>query len=174
MNSEIEAELVHLLKRYKVDMARKSILQFEIAHYSGVKETEMIEVMNYQHSDNDGISLPVGYTSDKTPSIANSYSFRTEKVNKEALRDLSDQLNAVLETWERHEYYLSKLPSQYQNVIRRHYYEDQEWPEVAKALGISTVTAKRLRNRAIRELCTIYGYTKILPDLIGDPVITET
>lgn len=168
MNSKVRQELVHLLNRYHVDMARKSILKYELEHCAKVTEGEMIEAMNFHRTD-DCVSFPIGHKADKTFFIASNITERTTKANSDARNDLSDRLSALIETWERLNHYLSVLKKNDQTVIRLHFFEDKEWAEIATDMKTSVVTAKRSCKRTIDRLCAMYEETRVSPDLIGDP-----
>lgn len=173
MNSKVRQELFHLLNRYHEDIARKSILEYELEHLSKVTEGEMIEAMTFHRAE--GIAgLSAGQVADKTFYIANNVSERTMKANDEMRNDLSDRLFALIETWERLNHYISVLRSNEQSVIRLHFFEDKEWTDIAAVLETSVVTAKRICSRAIDRLSVMYEETQVSPDLIGDPKADET
>lgn len=135
MNNEIRQELVHLLKRYHEDIARREIFEYELLNHPLITHNEIIEDMSYHHEDNGGVSLPDGHIMDKTPDIADSYRSKAKKMNNETFDALENRKRLLDDTWNRLKFYLTRLSVRQQEVIRLRYYSGKEFAEIAESMN---------------------------------------
>ncbi len=164
---ELKEELVRMLYRHEIDMSRISALQFELAHLSPVREDDVIESMTFHHADSDDSRPSPGSHSDKTSYTAANYQNRTQAENDETRRLYSEQLRALLDSWERLDHYISVLPPQQRDIIHLHFYDHKKMADISSELGedISLNTVKRKYTRAIDTLCSMYEAMQISPNL---------
>lgn len=55
-------------------------------------------------------------------------------------------------------HYIGFLDGRQQDVIRRYYFEQQSWGEIADGMGSTPRTVQRLRQQAVEELANLYAF----------------
>ena len=115
---------------------------------------ELIESMTFSHSGEEPVQS--GQRSDKTASIALNY--RT--VNAEQTRELREELSRQLACYRlrvlRLEAYLDILPPDEADVLRRFYFDQMTWNEIAQTGHRCIRTIMRYRDKAMARLEAFY------------------
>lgn len=57
-------------------------------------------------------------------------------------------------------YYVSILDPQQEKVIRRFYFENRSWEEIAKEERVALRTVHKIKNRAFNKLAEFYDFSK--------------
>lgn len=94
--------------------------------------------------------------SDKTFYIAVNYQEKAERLNREKVTSISEELLRLEQKLSRLEYCVKKLPSSRAEVIRGLYFERKELKNLALEMHISDRTVQRYRDSAIEELALMY------------------
>ena len=151
-------------------MIRKiSLLRYELEHTSTVSPDEMIEAMSFAKSEGSG-SAPSG-VSNKTLYIALNYQEAAERVNTEAMDDLSLRLFPLEQTIHRLHHYVGLLPAEEKTIIRLSCFEQKSLQEVAGNSGYFVVDGTFPPGKAplpIWQKCMILSWrahskTTVLP-----------
>lgn len=146
-----------MLRYYRKDSEKMSILEFELHNPPTISEEEMIDSMNFGHDDSLAIVVKGGVT-DKTQSIAGKYEDATVDANESVLSAIETDLNELRMKRKRLDYYLSCLPPQDAEIIRLTYIDGVSQGEIAERLLVTTRTVRNKLNRAVKRLCELYSY----------------
>lgn len=145
-----------LLNSYPEMIRKISLLRYELEHTSTVSPDEMIEAMSFAKSEGSG-SAPSG-VSNKTLYIALNYQEAAERVNTEAMDDLSLRLFPLEQTIHRLHHYVGLLPAEEKTIIQLSCFEQKSLQEVAEILDISLWTVRSRRKSAITNLAKMYDF----------------
>ena len=116
----------------------------------------MIEVMTFQGRATNSNSTDI-YTKD-VPEIALSYQHIAAQLNNEAAEDLVSKYADLCQEQDRLLHCIGFLNQRQQDVIRRYYFEQQPWGEIADGMGSTPRTVQRLRQQAVEELANLYAF----------------
>ena len=137
-------------------MRQIELLQYEIQYASHVTPTEMIEVMTFQKQDADNAGANAYPKS--VPEIAMSYQRAAAQLNGESVEELISKYADLCHEQDRLSHYIGFLDGRQQDVIRRYYFEQQSWGEIADGMGSTPRTVQRLRQQAVEELANLYAF----------------
>lgn len=146
-----------LLENYRKDTQTIESLRYALDHAVRVSPGEMINAMNFAHSE--GIGIVTGHVSDKTAYIAMHYQQKTATANKETTGNLAANLWRMEQERERLHFYVSLLEPRQEKAIRLYYMEGRSREEVAEALNVAVRTFHKIRKSAIRRLTEMYELT---------------
>ena len=93
-----------------------------------------------------------------TVNIALSYQHIAAQLNNEAAEDLVSKYADLCQEQDRLLHYIGFLNQRQQDVIRRYYFEQQPWGEIADGMGSTPRTVQRLRQQAVEELANLYAF----------------
>ena len=133
MDNKYLNEVLDRLENYQKMMRQIELLQYEIQYASHVTPTEMIEVMTFQKRDADNAGTNAYPKS--VPEIAMSYQRAAAQLNGESVEDLISKYADLCQEQDRLSHYIGFLDGRQQDVIRRYYFEQQSWGEIADGMG---------------------------------------
>ena len=149
-------EVLDRLENYQKMMRQIELLQYEIQYASHVTPTEMIEAMTFQKRDADNAGTNAYPKS--VPEIAMSYQRTAAQLNGESVEELISKYADLCHEQDRLSHYIGFLDGRQQDVIRRYYFEQQSWGEIADGMGSTPRTVQRLRQQAVEELANLYAF----------------
>lgn len=158
MVAESRTYVVDLLESYHKRMNQIALLHYELEHPPNVSSDEIIGAMSLGHSD-DTVHAK-GNISNKTLYIALNYQERTDRMNSAAREDIVKHLVKLEREQEKLAYYISLLDENQAIVIRRFYFENHTWSEIAQELHVVTRTIHKIKNRALDCLAAMYTFAE--------------
>ena len=156
MDNKYLNEVLERLESYRKKEQQIELLRYELQHAKQVSPTELIEAMTFQTRDVDGSQTNL-YPKD-VPGIALSYQHIAAQLNEEAVGELISRYTALCYERDRVLHYIGLLDKRQQDVIRRYYFEQQSWGEIADGMGSTPRTVQRLRQQAVEELANLYSF----------------
>ena len=153
MDNKYLNEVLERLESYRKKEQQIELLRYELQHAKQVSPTELIEAMTFQTRDADSSQTNL-YPKD-VPGIALSYQHIAAQLNKEAVGELISRYTALCHERDRLLHYIGLLDKRQQDVIRKHYFEQQSWSEIAASMAR---TVQRTRQQALDELANLYAF----------------
>lgn len=156
-------EIVNMLEGYIEGKIIIKAMEYDLNHLF-IGSNEMIEAMNFGHSDINASGLSKGYISDKTFYIAANYMNRVEKAKREIADGLEEQnklkrrLTSMEGTYSRLEYFVSLLKGENNKIIKGIYFEGKTQKQLGKELGYTDKSIGSKRDKAIEELYNMYNH----------------
>ena len=92
------------------------------------------------------------------PGIALSYQHIAAQLNEEAVGELISRYTASCQERDRLLHYIGLLDKRQQDVIRKHYFEQQSWSEITASMDLTPRTVQRTRQQALDELANLYAF----------------
>lgn len=160
MNNEVRTHVISLLETCPERRRQIALLHYELEHPARLSDTEMIGAMALGHSE--GGSHVKGHVSDKTLYIALNYQNRAGKINADIKEEIVLQLVELEREQNRLEYYISLLDERQVTVLQLIYFQRLPLEEVASQIGVVLRTIRKIKDRAIDELSTMYHFTEKL------------
>ncbi len=158
MSAEMYNYVENLLKGYPKRERKIAVLQYNLAHPARLSKTEQIEAMTYGRGDSLGQSK--GRVSNKTLYIALNYEEQAERMNAEAVSEISGELFELEQTQKRLTYFISLLETRQADIIRLVYFEELPTKEVARQYSLTDRTIDRIKRAAIETLAEMYEYSE--------------
>ena len=112
--------------------------------------------MTFQTRDADASQTDL-YPKD-VPGIALSYQHIAAQLNEEAVGELINRYTALCHERDRLLHYIGLLDKRQQDVVRKHYFEQQSWSEIAASMDLTPRTVQRTRQQALDELANLYAF----------------
>lgn len=160
-------DIENLLKNYPGWKKKITLLEFERNNPSRATELEVLGGLALARPLIEGAGLS-GHISDKTMQIALSFRDKTERMNRDTLLDIDQELEILQTRIEKLDFYVSQLDKGQAEVIRGHYFEGKSWADLQKELHISSRTLSNRRNGGLDALIAMGGY---LERIIKGPVL---
>ena len=143
MDNKYLNEVLERLESYRKKEQQIELLRYELQHAKQVSPTELIEAMTFQTRDADASQTDL-YPKD-VPGIALSYQHIAAQLNEEAVGELMSRYTALCHERDRLLHYIGLLDKRQQDVIRKHYFEQQSWSEIAASMDLTPRTVQRTR-----------------------------
>ena len=156
MDNKYLNEVLERLESYRKKEQQIELLRYELQHAKQVSPTELIEAMTFQTRDADGSQTDL-YPKD-VPGIALSYQHIAAQLNEEAVGELISRYTALCHERDRLLHYIGLLDKRQQDVVRKHYFEQQSWSEIASSMDLTPRTVQRTRQQALDELANLYAF----------------
>ena len=156
MDNKYLNEVLERLESYRKKEQQIELLRYELQHVKQVSPTEMIEVMTFQKRDADNAGTNAYPKS--VPEIAMSYQRAAAQLNGESVEDLTSKYADLCHEQDRLSHYIGFLDGRQQDVIRRYYFEQQSWSEIAASMDLTPRTVQRTRQQALDELANLYAF----------------
>ena len=150
MDNKYLNEVLERLESYRKKEQQIELLRYELQHAKQVSPTELIEAMTFQTRDADGSQTDL-YPKD-VPGIAFSYQHIAAQLNEEAVGELISRYTALCHERDRFLHYIGLLDKRQQDVVRKHYFEQQSWSEIAASMDLTPRTVQRTRQQALDNL----------------------
>lgn len=156
MDNKYLNEVLERLESYRKKEQQIELLRYELQHAKQVSPTELIEAMTFQTRDADGSQTDL-YPKD-VPGIALSYQHIAAQLNEEAVGELINRYTALCHERDRLLHYIGLLDKRQQDVVRKHYFEQQSWSEIAASMDLTPRTVQQTRQQALDELANLYAF----------------
>ena len=155
MNDTMKKYVRSLLERYPETIRKIALLRYEMEHPASITPEEMIDAMAFSRGEGGGT---VGRISNKTLYIAMNYQSMAARLNGENMDEIARRLLPLEREVERLTHYVALLPRRDSYIIRRHYFEDASWEEIAGELDIAVRTAQVTLKASIARLAEMYQF----------------
>ena len=154
MVKDMKQYVLSLLENYPQMIQKIELMRYELRFANAVTPQEMIEVMTYARKElQGGMEMP-----HDVPGIALSYRDIAERLNRETISEALDTYISLLREQDRLQHYISLLNAREREIITEYYFNQRNWNEISRNLGISPRTAYAIRSQAIGDLATMYSY----------------
>lgn len=144
-----------MMKEYSAMKKELSVLEFQISHFTGVEENDVILSMLYGHHD-DTERVQTGTVSDRTASIAINYRKVMDKENDEWFNFLWERYRYVKEEVDFFEAGIRCLPQELSGIMQDMISGDLSWDELSDKYHISRASVGNYRKNAIKQLNEAY------------------
>jgi hypothetical protein len=151
-------EMIGILKAHSYKKRQIEQLRFELAHPAEIGGDELIAGLALAGRAPGEGGARGGHVSDRTLMIAMRYEGMAENLNAGTVALIARELRALEAETERLEHYVSLLDERQSALIRLHFFESVKWPEIGEALNMSKRSFFYLRETAINELVSMYGF----------------
>lgn len=158
MVAETKAYVIDLLKSYHKRINQIALLHYELEHPPNISSDEMIGAMSLGHGD--GTARAKGHISNKTLYIALNYQEQADRMNSDAREEIVKHLVELEREQEKLAYCISLLDEHQATVIRRFYFENHTWGEIARELHVVIRTIHKIKNRALDRLAAMYTFAE--------------
>ena len=138
-------DVENLLKNYPEWKKKSTLLEFERSNPSQATEYEVLGGLALARPLIAGGGMP-GHISDKTMQIALNFWETTERMNRDTMLDIDQELEILQTRIEKLDFYVSQLEDRQAEVIRGHYFEGKSWSDLQQELHISSRTLSNRRN----------------------------
>ena len=160
-------DVENLLKNYPEWKKKITLLEFERSNPSQATEYEVLGGLALARPLIAGGGMP-GHISDKTMQIALNFREKTERMNRDTMLDIDQELEILQTRIEKLDFYVSQLEDRQAKVIRGHYFEGKSWSDLQQELHISSRTLSNRRNAGLDALIVMGKY---LEKVIRGPVL---
>ncbi len=145
---EIMMRDYHNLKR------QLNILAYELKHFKGIDEAELIESMCFSHPEGERVMTST--LSDKTAKVAIALDSRKEKMTEELYQFYFKEYQELKDRIEFFELALLQLSGELTGLMQDLIIKKYSWDELADKYHMSRTMVGRYRKKAIVELGSIY------------------
>lgn len=156
MNAATKNHVIELLEGYQSRAQKIDLLHYKLSHPSNISGEEMIEAMSLAHGEGDGMRS--GHISDKTLYIALNYQKHADKVNMDAMTEISERLVALEKEQDALKHCISLLEPRLEQVITLTYIKRLPAKEVEQYMGFSAKTVRKLKGDAINRLAEMFDF----------------
>lgn len=156
MDNKYLNEVLDRLVNYRKVTQQIELLRYEMQCAGHISPTEMIEVMTFQRHTDDADDA-CAYTK-SVPGIALSYQRAAAQLNNEAMEEILSKYADLCRERDRLLHYIGLLDKRQQDVVRKHYFEQQSWSEIAASMDLTPRTVQRTRQQALDELANLYAF----------------
>ena len=124
----------------------------------------------FSHDNSLGVGISVGHISDKTYSCIEALENKIEEINwgprmqakEEELHDLENRLNRL-------EQYVSALEARQREIIERHYFNGENFLDIAEAMHYCEKTIQRSHKSAVDNLIKMYeDYYRTIEEMLNE------
>lgn len=152
--------VIQELKRYPQKQRRADLLRYELAHPPNLSEQEVIEELALSPAA-DG-AAPSGHISNKTMQIALQFREATQRMNEEAVLQISQELYTLEADIQKIDYYISLLNKQDAAIIQASYMTAhlQAPSALAAEFGLAKRALTSRRNAALDELAEMFAFVE--------------
>lgn len=150
-------DVIKLLITYPQLQKKINLLEYERLHPSKISEDEVISGLAFAHPLEGG-TITTGHISNKTMQIALNFQDETERLNYATILEIDQELHVLQQRIEKIEFYVSQLEKKQAEVIRKYYFEEKTWPEIQKAMHISSRTLSKYRDDGLDALSAMGQY----------------
>ena len=157
MNTDMKKQIMKLLETYPVRERQIALLHYEMQHSARVSPEEVSDSMALGHGNGMGGSGK-GHISNKTMQIALNFQDETDRLNYETILEIDQELHTLRNRIEKLEFYVDQLEKKQAEVIRKYYFEEKTWPEIQKAMHISSRTLSKYRDDGLDALSAMGQY----------------
>lgn len=155
--AKIREQVIEDLKSYPTLAKKVALLRYEQEHPARVSDDEVIDGMALSRPVSDRIR-PAGLISDKTMRIAVQFRDEKDRLNRETILEIAQELHTIELQISKLEFYVSQLEKKQADVIRKYYFEGKTWGELQQEMHLSPRTLLKRRDDGLDALVSIYSY----------------
>lgn len=144
-----------MFQEYKTMKKELEVLQFQMSHFKGVEENDLILSMQFSHPEG-GERVQTSSISDKTASVAMNYKQRMERENDEWFSFLFSRYRYISEEVAFFENSVAALPGNLSGVIQDLVMGELTWENIAMKYHVTTAMIAKYKKKALRELEAVY------------------
>lgn len=139
-----------MIKEYKNLKLELSVTEFQLRHFEGISETDMMESMLYSHPE--GERVQTGTLSDKTANIAMNYKRAMARENDGWYNFLLHRYSFLKEELEFFDTAVDRLCGKYADIVRDMLDEDVTWDQMEVKYHVSRMMISKYRKKALSML----------------------
>ena len=143
-----------MFKEYATMKKELSVLQFQMEHFKGVSESDIMHSMQFSHPDGDRVQTST--LSDKTATVALNYRAVMERENNEWFSFLWNRYRYINEEVEFFERCLVGLPDILPDLMMDLLSKELTWEEMTDKYHICGSTITKYKKKAISLLDEMY------------------
>ncbi len=140
-----------MFEQYKELKEELSMVTFQLAHFHGVAEEDMIEALSFSHPD-DADRVQTSGTSDKTSKIALCIGDVVDRENDDWYQYLVKRYKELDSEVSFFEHCIKRLGDKKYNVVLDILEGDLTYDQIALANGVGRTTVANYRREAISEM----------------------
>lgn len=144
-----------IVKKYPEMIQKRDCLAYQLAHFRGFSDEEVIESM-YMFQQ-DGERVQNSNVSDKTAQIALNYRERCAQINREWYEEMERELQMVNEEVTFFEAAVHALPVKIRGAVSALFIDQDTWDTVQANFHIGRATLSAYRRQALRALENLYA-----------------
>ncbi len=145
-----------MFAKYRELIEERSLTTYQLAHFQGVKEDDLIEAMSLAHADNED-AVQTSNTSDKTARIALCIKDISNRENDEWYRFLVQRYKELDDEISFFEHCLKRLGDKKYNIVMEILKGELTYEQIAEANGVARTTVCNYRKAAIDEIDKQYN-----------------
>lgn len=147
-------EVEVMIRDYNNLKKQLNVLAYEIEHFKGIDEADLIESMCFSHPEGERVMTST--LSDKTAKVAIALDVRKEKVDDEMYEFYLKEYRELKDRIEFFELALVQLSGELTGIMQDLIMKKYSWDEIADKYHMSRTMVGRYRKKAIAELSSIY------------------
>lgn len=145
-----------MFKGYRKMKQEILVLEFQLRHFDGVSDTDVIESMNYARPQ--GERVQTGETADKTGKTAICYRRVKERMDDDWYDSLFERYEHLNEEVTFFEYAVTQLSGRLQEFVKDLVMERMAWDELRIKYHVSHSMIGKYRKKAEKELDEMYEF----------------
>lgn len=150
----MESRIEKYMKTYPEIKKELNILEYQLSHFVGVSEQEVMETMVFGHLQGD--SIKSSRISDNTAKAACLYREKTKRLNEEYYHSLLSQHRKLCEEISFFEFCISQLEGELSNIMSDLVINRLSWMELTNKYHVSQTMISKYRKKAVTELKVMY------------------
>lgn len=147
-------EVEEIIRGYHQMKKQLNIAKFQLEHFSGISEEDVIESMCFSHSEGERIST--NSISDKTAKTALNFEKRKEQLNDDLYNFYFKEYKELSEKISFFEYAISQLSGDLPSIVLDLFINKCTWDDLSAKYHVSKAMIGKYRKKAILELTDIY------------------
>lgn len=155
---DTRSKVTELLKAYPSKKRQIEQLKIELEHPARVSDKEIIDSLSFGGQAPGEAGGRNGHISNKTMMIALQYRDVMQRINSDAIIQITQELHALEAEVARLERYVSLLTRRQQEVIRLYYFEGNNWTVLEDRLHLARRTLFKHRDEALDELAAMFQF----------------
>lgn len=149
-------EVDDMIHNYHKKKTQLNIAEFQLKHFTGISESDLIEAMSFSHPEGDCVSN--SERSDKTAKIAMCIEYKKDKIEDDLYSFYFHEYQELSEELRFFEYALTQLNDGLGEIMKDLIIHKFGWEELSNKYHVSRTTIGKYRKKAIIELEKIYFY----------------
>lgn len=145
-----------MFKEYRKMKQEILVLEFQLRHFDGVSDKDVIESMNYAKPQ--GERIQTGETADKTGKTAIHYRRVKEQMDDDWYDSLLERYEYLNEEVTFFEYAVTQLSGRLQEFVKDLVMERMSWDELRIKYHVSHSMIGKYRKKAEKELDEMYEF----------------
>lgn len=145
-----------MFKEYRKMKQEILVLEFQLRHFDGVSDADVIECMNYARPQ--GERVQTGETADKTGKTAIYYRQVKDRMEDDWYDSLFDRYEYLSEEITFFEYAVTQLSGRMPEFVRDLVIERMAWDELGIKYHVSHSMIGKYRKKAEKELDEMYEF----------------